>query len=337
MKKLRIHIKLTLLISVTILFFLFASCSLRPIVQSRHMLGTEVTITIHDFNGPMQGRDVLLAIDAAYEEIRRIELMASQKELYKMNNLSGVSSYLISDELIELIYHAYDVSYETYGAFTPDIGPLVSLWKIGKPEERVPQNWEIQNALEVISVTQIQFLDNGSSFLIPQGARIELGAIAKGYAVDRACEILEDAGVTAGMVWAGGDLRVIGNKNNGKPWRIVIRHPRKHNEFIEILNIWSGAVATSGDYERVFEENGHKYHHIFDPNTGFPSDASISSTVIADNCMDADAYATAMFVLGPEGGVNLANELSVAAMVIAEDDGELLIEENEKFTRLKEK
>jgi FAD:protein FMN transferase len=336
MKLLNFYIRKSLPILITIITISLTGCSPRPVVQSRHLLGTEVTITINDFDGLLQGRDVLLAIDAAFEEIRRIELMAGHKELSKMNNLSGSSSFMISDELIELIYHAYDVSYETYGAFNPDIGPIVYLWNIGKPEAAIPQNWEIQNALEVVSVTNMKFMYNGSAYLNPKGARIELGAIAKGYAVDRACEILEEAGVTAGMVWAGGDLRVIGNKNDGKPWRIAIRHPRKLNEFIEILNIWSGAVATSGDYERVLVENGRKYHHIFDPETGYPSGSSISSTVVADNCMDADAYATAMFVLGPEGGVNLADELSVAAMVIAEDDGELYIEENEKFTRLKE-
>jgi thiamine biosynthesis lipoprotein len=155
------------------------------------------------------------------------------------------------------------------------------------------------------------------------GMRIDLGAIAKGYIVDRAVRFLKDRGVTAGLVEAGGDLRLFGKPPHRENWRIGILHPRKPNQSLfGVLDVDSGSVTTSGDYERTFTEDGKRYHHLIDPATGYPADECISVTIIAETAMLADAWATAVFIMGPERGMALLeSQAGVEGMMIlkAED------------------
>jgi thiamine biosynthesis lipoprotein len=140
----------------------------------------------------------------------------------------------------------------------------------------------------------------------------------------------------AGMVWAGGDLRVFGSKPGGGPWRIAVRHPRNPAEFLAVLELDEpAAVATSGDYERYFEQDSVRYHHILDPETGRPSRASASATVVAGTCMDADALATALFVMGPQWGVMSAGELGLPALVAAPADTGLTVHQTDDFRAMR--
>jgi len=319
-----------------LILFLLTGCSRLPITETKYLLGTEVTFTIHSHDKRLRGEMLFAAIDEGFREIERIEGVCKKGELRLLNGYSGNKYAPIGDELSFLIDHAYDIAGATNGAFRPDLGPLVRLWGIGTDNARIPEYWEIDDALEIVESTFFSMGDSGMARLDPAGASLDLGAIAKGYAVDRACEVLRKYGVTAAMVWAGGDLRVWGTKPDGKPWRIGVRHPRNQSDFLAVLTIDSGAVATSGDYERYFEFEGGKYHHILDPEEGAPSRASISSTVYAPTCMDADAYATAMFVLGPEKGMEVANQLGVPAYIMDKKSGRYIVRKNEYFERLEE-
>lgn len=316
---------------------LVAGCSQLPLDDSRSLLGTQVTITIHAIDKDRLSENQLPAVmQEAFEEVARIQNLAQWRQLRSLNSYAGVEPYEIGGELIALIDQSYLLADETGWAFRPDLGPLTSLWAIGTDEARLPADWEIQAALARIDSTRFTVHDTVTAMLEPFGASIDLGGVAKGYAVDRACVVLHDLGVTAAMVWAGGDLRVFGEKPNGEPWRVAVRHPRDPEQYTAVLELRGDrAVATSGDYERYLEVDGHRYHHILDPLTGYPSRASVSATVVAPTCMDADAYATALFVLGPEDAVFLADELSLPAMVIAAQEDELVTRQTSSFDRLR--
>jgi len=299
-------------------------------------MGTEVIITIHSHDSRLKGEYLFTAMDDAFREIERIEELTKYNEMRSLNGYAGFQPAFIGNELISLIDHAYIIANATSGAFRPDLGPLISLWEIGTERERIPEVWEIDDALNVIEETYFSVLDSGMAELYPKDAHLDLGAIAKGYAVDRACKVLQESGVTAGMVWAGGDLKVFGTKPDHSQWRIAVRHPRNPEEFLTTLLIDSGAVATSGDYERYFEVDGNRYHHIFNPEQGYPALASIATTVFMKDCMDADAYATAFFVLGPEKGISVANDLAIPAIIVDEKGSKLNVTQNDRFARLVE-
>ncbi|MBS1262178.1 MAG: FAD:protein FMN transferase [Calditrichaeota bacterium] len=319
------------------LLFVAAGCSRVPVSETRTLMGTQVTITVQDYdNDKLDGGQLPAAMDSAFVEIARIEDLARWDELKKLNAWAGYQAAPIGEELIGLIDRAYQIAENTGGAFRPDLGPLTNLWGIGTDEARLPAYWEIEEALDLISQTVFTIEDSVYARLDPDGASLDLGGVAKGYAVDRACFVLDDLGVTAAMVEAGGDLRVFGRKPSREPWRIAVRHPRELDRFYTIIELHEGAVATSGDYERYFEVDGGRYHHIFDPETGYPSRASISATAIAETCAGADAYATAFFVLGPDAAVRLAGGLELPALVIDEnDDGELVSRQTSSFARLR--
>jgi len=154
--------------------------------------------------------------------------------------------------------------------------------------------------------------------------RLDLGAAAKGYAVDRMVAVLEKFGVAAGLIDAGGDIRYWGEKPDGRPWVFGVQHPRYPERYIEVEDLGLAAIATSGDYEQYFEWEGKRYHHLLDPTTGYPARTCISATVWASTAMDADILSTAVFVLGPERGLELVAGLQgVEALVFFERDGQL--------------
>lgn len=318
-----------------LLLLSFTGCSKFPVTETKSLMGTEVSITVHAVDARLKGKLVYAAMDSAFREIERIEDLAKWNQMAKLNRYAGFKDYEVGEELIGLVNHAYDVALATDGTFRPDTGPLVNLWQIGTEDARIPSEDEIDRALEIMNSTVFTVVDSVHARLDPVGASLELGGIAKGYAVDRACEVLENLGVTAGMVWAGGDLRVFGTKPDGKPWRIAVRHPRKPSEFLAVIEIDSGSVATSGDYERYSILDGGRYCHIFDPRMGAPSRASVSATAVMPTCMDADAYATALFVLGPDDGATLAEIQEFPALVADERADTLYTRETVSFRQLR--
>jgi thiamine biosynthesis lipoprotein len=299
---------------------LLGGCEVLPVTETARMMGTEVRVTVHRAPG-LSGEQARDAAIAALREMDRIEQMVWREQMRRLNITAGKDRYPVGRELLALIQRSYDYAERTRGAFRPDLGPLVRLWAIGTDSARLPDPWEVNRALEIVDSTYFVQLDSALARLEPRGAALDLGGVAKGYAVDRAVEVLHELGVTAAMVWAGGDLRVFGEKAEGGPWRIGVRHPRQGGEFLAIIALSEGAVATSGDYERVAELEGGRYHHILDPATGYPSDASISATAVAPTCEAADAWATAFFVLGPVEGSLLAERERIPALIADESAG----------------
>ena len=153
-----------------------------------------------------------------------------------------------------------------------------------------------------------------------------MGGIAKGYGIDRAMKVLQEQGIDHALVDAGGDIKVMGTRN-GKPWEMAVKHPREEERALAALRVSNTSVATSGDYERFFEYDGKRYHHIFDPRTGHPATGGMSATVVAPNAEFADALATALCVMGPEKGLALIEQLDRVEALMFDMDGKVNVTE----------
>ncbi|NOD34407.1 FAD:protein FMN transferase [Ruegeria sp. HKCCD7318] len=231
----------------------------------------------------------------------------------------------ISNEFALVIAAANDVHEKTGGTFDVTLGPLIELWGFGprKPEDPVPSDTDIQAALNSVGQSRLLTLDTEAGTLAKSDARvgINLSAIAKGYGIDAVAETLRDAGIENYLVEIGGDLVAMGQNEKGEAWRIGIEKPETGSQSIQlIVSVNDLGMASSGDYKNFFEQDGVRYSHIIDPTTGRPiTHRTTSVTVLAENAMMADAWATAMLALGQEKGLKLAEEHKLAVYFISRD------------------
>jgi thiamine biosynthesis lipoprotein len=231
----------------------------------------------------------------------------------------GNEELAMTGEDIALLKKALQLSELTEGAFDITVGSLQQAWGFKGNDPHRPPDTEIAHALQHTGYRYVALNEN--SLTLKKEIIIDLGGISKGYAVDRAVQMLKKEGVAAGLVDAGGDLRVFGKKPGGHRWVIGIRHPTERGGILGTIEIDSGAVATSGTYERFFIEHDTLYHHLIDPRTGFPAHGCLSVTILAPDAVTADALATGIFVLGPEKGMQLVENLEEVEAVIAFDQG----------------
>lgn len=285
--------------------------------QSRIMMDTVVTLQIYRGDASQ----IEAAVEAAFAEIERLEGKLSgwipDSDISRINEAAGHGLVSVSPETWQIITSAQEFSRLTDGAFDITIGSLMKLWGFQSEGARVPDEAALQRCLRLVGSQQV-LLDstNAKVGLRGPGALIDLGGAAKGYAVDRAIEVLRERGVEMAVVDAGGDIGLLGRKSRGETWKIGIRHPRAPGQTIEILEIDSGAVATSGDYERYFFQDEVRYHHILDPQTGFPARGAVSVTILAKTALEADILSTAVFVLGSEKGMTLIEQLGEVEGII---------------------
>ena len=263
-------------------------------------------------------------LDAAFAEMVRLEqLFSTHIPKSEVSRLSAADAPLIvSEETATLLGLGLKIAQRSDGAFDMGLGKLKALWGVESDQPQVPEEQSIALALKGIGPDSLQISEQQVRKQTP-GLQIDLGGIAKGYAVDRAVEKLRQAGIFSAAVNAGGDIRLLGDRQ-GQSWRIGIQHPRKAGEIIATLALQNRAVVTSGDYERYFEQEGLRYHHLFDPQTGRPARGCQSVTVVAADAASADALATAAFVLGPQKGLTLLEQMpDVEGFLIAADGSKL--------------
>jgi thiamine biosynthesis lipoprotein len=220
-----------------------------------------------------------------------------------------------SKEFADVMLLATEVHNLSGGLFDPTVGSVSRLWRFGEGAE-VPCADSLKKALERVGLPRYLADPDSREFIL------DLGGVAKGYAVEHAAAKLADLGFRSAIINAGGDMRLLGKRPDGKPWRIAIRHPRREDAFAGYLDIENAAVATSGDYERCFFVEGRRYHHILDPRTGMPGGASASVTVVGPEGSLSDALATALFLMGPGEGRRLAESLPGIGAVFVFADGE---------------
>lgn len=204
------------------------------------------------------------------------------------------------------------------GIFDPTIAPLIKLWARGAIIKRVPPPEMIKDTLSLVDYKQIN-VEGNRVFLSKKGMCADFGGIAKGSIIDRMVEMLKNHGAENGLVNAGGDIRVFGEKE----WQIGIQHPRKERDVLLTLKLKNQSIATSGDYQRFYMVGEKRYHHILDPRTGYPADKSMSATVITPKATDADALATIAFILGPEKGIEMLEQLEDTEGIIVDASGKI--------------
>lgn len=298
---------------------------LREVSKTEFMMDTVFEITAY---GP--DAEARQAAAAALNEVKRIEELLSAhiatSDVARINQAAGRSAVPVSSETIYLLAEALKYSALTEGAFDVTIKPVVDLWGIGKKDDYIPGPDEIAGVLDLVGYRQVEIDPAaGTVYLLQSGAGIDLGAIAKGYAVDRAAAVLQKRGITAGIVNGGGNIRVLGRKRDGSDWRIAVKDPRVEGGTAAVLRLADKSVATSGDYERYFIRDNKRYHHIFDPATGEPAASGvIGATVVSDSAMAADILSTAVFVLGPDKGAAVAGQVEGAEVFIIRSDGDFV-------------
>lgn len=289
--------------------------------STKFLMGTIVDVTVV---GPRDKAKT--AVEAVFDEMKRIDSLTSfhsPSELTRINAAAGKGPVAVNREVLALIDQSLEFAATSKGAFDPTMGPVSRLWHFsGEGEARVPEAEEIRTALTKTGWQKVSVdLAAGTVSLAEKGMLIDLGGIAKGYALDRAGSVLKKLGVSAALINAGGNILALGEKGPGKPWRVGVQDPRNPTGIAAVLAVKDRYVATSGDYERFIEKDGTRYHHILDPRTGYPSRGAQSVTVITSDGATGDALSTAAFVLGPEEGLKLIESTPHAEGLIIDSQG----------------
>jgi FAD:protein FMN transferase len=290
--------------------FLLCGCQQPQLYrQTQVLLGTYVEVISSDPR----------AAGIVFSELRRIEGMLSkyrpESEVSQLNKNGQVKA---SPEMFYILEKSVGFWELSGGAFDVTVGPLMDIWGFTKKEFRQPSDEEIKEALKIVGSNKIILnkQDSVVKFMLP-GMSLDLGAIAKGFAVDCAKRKLKYAGITSCLINAGGQIYGLGDKF-GKPWKVAIRSPRG-NGVEGYLQIKDRAVSTSGDYEQYFEKGKRRFSHIMNPATGYPEDSKIiSATVIADDGLTADALSTSLAVLGKDKGMALGKKFPGVSIKLIE-------------------
>jgi thiamine biosynthesis lipoprotein len=295
-------------------------CRRGPPSQAEFVLGTLCTVNLYD-----QGRS------AVYEEIfsrlreieGRMSVTLRGTDVDRINAGAGVEPAAVHPDVFEVIELALHYAELSGGAFDPAIGPLVSLWDIGGDEPRLPSEEEIDALRPLVNWRDVELdREKLTVFLKKPGMALDLGAIAKGYAADEAAAVLQKRRIKRAIIDLGGNILVYGEKRDRSPWRVGIQNPLdSRGSYIGILEIGDQTVVTSGVYERFFEADGVRYHHILSPTGGYPvRNGLLSVSIVTRRSIDADALSTAVFVLGYERGRALVESLEgVGAVFVFED------------------
>src|SRR6185369_6534564 len=286
------------------------------------IMGTRIHVELWA-DDPAKGQ---AAIEAVLDEMRRVdESMSTYKstsEVSMVNARAAQGPVKISAELFDLLNTALDYSRVTDGAFDityASVGYLYNFRKHIHPNEK-----EIEAALPGVNYRHVVLDPAQHTVRFAQtGVRIDLGGIGKGHAVDRGIALLQGRGISHALVTAGGDSRIIGDRF-GKPWVVGIRHPDRKEEVIARIPLEDAAISTSGDYERYFDEDGVRYHHIIDPGTGHSASKVRSATIIGPTATRTDGLSKTAFVLGPERALEIYNRLDDIDAILVTPDGRVL-------------
>ena len=305
-----------------VLYFLPSPRPAAPVRADRLLLGTLVTVKLYGDEAVVRPH-----VEAAYAEIARVDSgMSHYREggaLRRLEQRARLAPTRGPAGLIAVLTRSQHFAALTDGAFDCTVGALTSLWDF--PDAVAPPApAQIDSARALVGYEGLEVAAQSLRINRP-GLRLDLGAAAKGYAVDQAVAALQELEVAAGMIEAGGDIRYWGEKPDGQPWLFGVQHPRAPEQYIAVEDLGLAAIATSGDYEQYFDWEGERYHHLLNPKTGYPARACISATVWAATALDADILSTAVFVLGPEQGLALVEGLTdVEGFIFFARDGQLM-------------
>lgn len=323
--------KISLVIVMVIAAVLFISGYLgnnkvapKPYNETQFLMDTVIEITAY-------GPGAEEAVKAAFGEFQRLHAITNNfdenSQVSKINQMAGREKVAVDPSLVRIIKFSQDVSDKLGDSFDITIGPLTKLWGIGNKGEYVPSQAEIDQVLPLVNYHLVEVDTEANTVYLPKvGMMLDLGAIAKGYATDQAIEILKAKGITSALVNAGGNVRVIGNKPDGKPWRIGIQHPRDADGIAGKLALteWD-TMETSGDYQRFIMKDGIRYSHLLNPRTGWQPREVASVTMVNNSSTYGDILSKPIFVLGVEKGLELLRQFPGNEAVIVTLDGKIII------------
>jgi thiamine biosynthesis lipoprotein len=294
-----------------------------------NLMGTPWTLRLAEpIAGIRTDADGRRAADAAFTEVARLEALFSEWQpatpIAQINAQAGVAPVVVPQEVFDLIARAVQLGADSDGAFDVSWAALRGLWDFKTEPPRLPPRTEFERLRPLVDYRQIQLDAEARTVFLPKaGMALGLGGIAKGYAIDRATAKLRAAGYRDFIVDGGGDLYLAGTKAMGQFWEVGVRHPRAER-LLAGLPATNMAVVSSGDYERFFDLGGVRYHHIIDPRTGAPAQASVAVTVVAPEATLADALATAAFVMGPERALSLVDKYPGVEIAVMGPDGRIV-------------
>ncbi|NBB27500.1 FAD:protein FMN transferase [Cellulophaga sp. BC115SP] len=298
--------------------------------QGHRLMGNYFEISVVSDNADYANS----CIDQAVEEIKRIERLLTtfndQSQTNQVNAMAGIAPVEVDAEMFDLIARAQRISALTQGAFDITYGSIdKSLWNFDTNMTALPSK---EIALESVRLINYQHVilnpERRTVFLKEKGMRIGFGGIGKGYAAEKAKQLLKSLGIQSGIVNAAGDLTTWGNQPNGKPWTIGIANPQAGESPFSYLSISDVAVATSGNYEKYVMIDGKKYSHTIDPQTGLPVSGIQSVTIISPNAELSDAMATPVMVMGIRVGLDLINQMRQIACIIIDDQNKIYTSRN---------
>lgn len=301
-----------------------SSSSSRIFQKDRFLMGTLVTITVVS----NRKDQAMAAMDRAFQVMQDIENQASKRIpgslTSRINQAAGRSDIPVTPDYLEMIKRSIEYSKLTQGAFDITVGAVTELYHFEDGQGVLPDPEAIRQKLPLVGYRNIRLDEERRTVgLAKAGAMIDLGGVAKGFAVNKAVKSLREDGITAGIVNAGGDIRLFGCKPGHKLWNIGIQHPRQSDKVIASLEITDKSIVTSGDYERFFIQDTIRYHHILDPQTGQSARGCQSVTIVSETA--TDAMSTGIFVLGPEKGMALIESLPDIEGVIIDREGKALV------------
>ena len=285
-----------------------------PVSGSEFCLDTSCEITIYDMEGMSEDKAAGI-IDQAFAEIREYENMLSRtvegSDVYRINHAEGKSTE-VSEETLDVIRTGLLMAELSGGKFDITVGALTDLWKFTSDNPSVPEDQEIRKALETVGYENITMKGNEVG-LSDSETRIDLGGVAKGYIADKTGEYMEAQGVTKAIINLGGNITAIGEKEEDTPWTIGIERPYSdRSEIVGSIKVSDKTVVTSGIYERQFVEDGVRYHHVLDPQTGYPAETDLEAvtiTAVKGNSGFCDSLSTACLILGKEKAHRLVLKL----------------------------
>lgn len=323
MKKSRTQL-LALFLGLTALLWPACTGTQSPALHkvNRLLMGTLVEVTVAG-----AGDQVKSVTQAILDEIQRVENLTSfhkPSALTAMNDNAGREPIRCEPELLDLVRQSLEMARLTGGAYDPTIGPVSKLWSFSGGQPRLPSPSEIADALTRVGWERVKIDTQAGTISLPEaGMALDLGGIAKGYALDKALEVIRRSGVKAALVNAGGDIVAVGEKAPGKPWRVGVQDPRRGDAIKAVVSLKDRFIVTSGDYERFFVQDGKRYHHILNPHTGYPAEGLSSVTIIANKGSATEALAVAVSVLGAEKGLKLIEATPGVHAMLIDTAGEI--------------
>lgn len=272
---------------------------MRSLISGRLLMGTVVEIEVNHPDLEIARQ----AVEASFNRMAKVDRLMSifrpDSEISLVNHQGAEKPIQVGHETYTVLAEAERLAWMSGGALDITVGSLMRLWKLAEKRNQVPSAKEMDRALRLVGYDNLSLDHQDRSVLLKEdGMAIDLGGIAKGYAVDLAVEALQERGIQGAMVNAGGDLRVIGRTSDGSLWRIGLRHPQQPQSLLLSILVEDEAIATSGNYFNYLTIRGRRYGHLLNSRTGYPAESLLSATVIAKSAIEADGLATAAMIQG---------------------------------------